>query len=244
MWEIDDYNSDLKTAFGLGDNDIVFLQATRVTNRKGIELAIDTLAELNKHKNSLMGKQLYDGRKITEETDFTLLVVGLHEGNYDYENRLKKYAFKKNVKMIMDPSKIGHKRKKNDNTKIYSLWDAYAHADIITYPSIYEGWGNQFLEGLFSKTPILVYEYSVFEEDIKPNKFMCASLGNSYITKHEDGLVSVPAETINCAVNQIISYLFDFEKRLDCVESNFDKGKQYYSLSTLKELLEPLFKAK
>ncbi len=241
LWEKDNYNNDLIQAFGLDDNDVIFLQATRVTNRKAIELAIDTLAELNKHQESLLGKTLYDGRIITENTCFTLLVVGLLEGTYDYEKRLIKRAEKLNVKMIMDPTKIGHHREMTTNGKIYSLWDAYAQADFITYPSIYEGWGNQFLEGLFAKKPMLVYEYSVFETDIKPNGFHYATLGNQYHIG-EDNLVSIDDLVIKNAVNQIIKYLFNNEERTKCVEENFLKGKLFYSIKTLKALIEPLFK--
>ena len=70
LWEKDEYNNDLRQDFGLDENDIIFLQATRVTNRKAIELAIATVAELNKQKESLIGKTLYDGRIITENTNF------------------------------------------------------------------------------------------------------------------------------------------------------------------------------
>ena len=151
-------------------------------------------------------------------------------------------AFEKlGVKMIMDPTKIGHHRKITDNEKIYSLWDAYAQADFVTYPSIYEGWGNQFLEGLFAKKPMLVYEYSVFEEDIKPNGFYYATLGNKYSSK-EDSFVSVDDSVIDNAVSQIIKYLFDSEERSRCVEQNFLKGKLHYSTKALRNLLEPLFK--
>ncbi len=241
LWIKDDYNQDFKKAFGLDYNDVIFLQATRVTNRKGIELAIDTISKLNQHKELLLGKKLYDGRIITNDTNFVLLVVGLHEGNHNYEGKLMKYAKTMNVKMVMDPTKIAHHREFDGKNKIYSLWDAYAHADIITYPSIYEGWGNQFLEGLFAKKPMIVYEYSVFEADIKPNDFYYATLGNKHITK-ENGLVSVSEEVISKAVTQIIEYLLNQEKRNECIEQNFLKGNKYYSTHRLRTLLEPLFK--
>ena len=36
-----------------------------------------------------------------------------------------------------------------DGRKIYTLWDIYPQADLITYPSVYEGFGNAFLEAIY-----------------------------------------------------------------------------------------------
>ncbi|MCK5388493.1 MAG: glycosyl transferase family 1, partial [Candidatus Izimaplasma sp.] len=73
------------------------------------------------------------------------------------------------------------------------------------------------------------------------NNFYYASLGNSYSIRKEDGLVYVSKEEIKKAAKQLLTYLFDLEKRNICVEQNFLKGKEFYSLNTLKELLKPLF---
>ena len=37
-WVNDGYNADFRSAFGIGKNDLVFLQATRILDRKGVEL--------------------------------------------------------------------------------------------------------------------------------------------------------------------------------------------------------------
>ena len=57
-WKKDDYNRDIRERCGI--NDIVFLQATRICERKGLELAIDTLAEVNRRKSELVGRTLYN----------------------------------------------------------------------------------------------------------------------------------------------------------------------------------------
>jgi glycosyltransferase involved in cell wall biosynthesis len=43
-----------------------------------------------------------------------------------------------------------------------SLWELYAHADFITYPSLYEGFGNAFLEAVYFKKPLLINRYAIF----------------------------------------------------------------------------------
>jgi glycosyltransferase involved in cell wall biosynthesis len=52
-----------------------------------------------------------------------------------------------------------------------SLWELYAHADFITYPSLYEGFGNAFLEAVYFKKPLLINRYAIFVRDIEPKGF-------------------------------------------------------------------------
>jgi glycosyltransferase involved in cell wall biosynthesis len=51
--------------------------------------------------------------------------------------------------------------------KIYSLWDAYLYADFVTYPTLYEGFGNALLETVYFRKPMLVNRYSVYRDDIE-----------------------------------------------------------------------------
>lgn len=240
LWIKDDYNKDFLSAFGLTENDVIFLQATRVTNRKSIELAIQLLSYLNSLLPSLYGKSMYDGRKVTKNINLVLLVVGLHEGLDHYEEKLFDYAKKMKVKMILDPSKISHKRSYQDGQKTYSLWDSYVFADIITYPSTYEGWGNQFLEGLFAKKPMVVFEYSVFISDIAKNHFQYISLGDTYKT-NENGLHFVEDSIIKSAAKETILFLLDNQYRNSSVNRNFTLGEENYSYETLSVILNELF---
>src|SRR4029453_2244784 len=50
----------------------------------------------------------------------------------------------------------------------HSLHDAYLAADLITYPSLYEGFGNALLEALFYGVPVVVNRHPVFVSDIAP----------------------------------------------------------------------------
>ena len=57
-----------------------------------------------------------------------------------------------------------------------------AAADLITYPSLYEGFGNAFLEGVYHRTPIVVNRYPIYELDIRPKGFRCLEM-DGYITE-------------------------------------------------------------
>ena len=49
---------------------------------------------------------------------------------------------------------IGSERAKANGHKIYSLWDAYPHANLVTYPSTYEGFGLPPLEAMACGVPV------------------------------------------------------------------------------------------
>lgn len=236
-WQTDDYNGDFRDYFGIAKNDIVMLQGTRVTNRKAIELAIDVVAEMNKLK--LEGKTLYNGETFDQDSRIVLLAVGLHEGLEGYEDKLRQYAKDLSVPFIMDETVVATERSKAGGHKVYSLWDAYTGCDIISYPSIFEGWGNQFLEGLFAKKPMVIFEYTVYESDIKPFGFDVVSLGNDYKVD-ANGLAKVAANKVTAAAKECIQLLENKEAYNTMVEANFAKGKEHLSYKALSAILEGL----
>jgi len=67
---------------------------------------------------------------------------------------------------------INHRRGVGpEGQKQYTIWDAYQHADLVTYPSTYEGFGNAFLEAIYYKKPILCNRYGIYRTDIEPCGF-------------------------------------------------------------------------
>ena len=238
LWKIDQYNHDLKTSLGIGAADLVILQATRVAERKAIELAIEVVSQLEERRLELNGF-LYDGRVFGEDSRIILLIPGLLEAEPKYINFLKKLAEQRGVQICWANSLIKDCRLESEEKKYYSLWDAYAIADLITYPSILEGWGNQLLEGLFAKKPMVIFEYPVYQSDIKEKGFNCISLGDTYHYQ-ENGYVHLSVERITEAATQAICYLKETNRREQMVERNFSLGEKYFSEQVLKYLLEDL----
>src|SRR3972149_5915757 len=110
--------------------------------------------------------------------DCVLLIThsGGDEGN-EYERHLREYARLLDVRVIFAAEWFGYRRAlKSDGRKIYSLADAYLHADIVTYPSTIEGFGNAFLEAIYYRKPIVVNRYSVYETDIEPRGFQAVEV--------------------------------------------------------------------
>ncbi|MGB5615832.1 MAG: glycosyltransferase family 1 protein, partial [Desulfobacterales bacterium] len=98
----------------------------------------------------------------------------------------------------------------------------YPHADLITYPSTIEGFGNAFLEAVYFKKPILVNRYSIYTIDIKPKGFMAIEI-DGYVT---DG-----------AVAQARAVLEDSRLKEKMVTTNYALAKKFYSYTVLHEKL-------
>ncbi|KPL23638.1 MAG: hypothetical protein AMJ93_04175, partial [Anaerolineae bacterium SM23_84] len=124
--------------------------------------------------------------------------------------------------------------------RVYSLWDAYVFADFVTYPSLWEGWGNQFLEAVQGRLPLLVFEYPVYRADIKSKGFHVVSLGSAVAGRDEMGLVQVAPEIVEAAADQAVALLTNAELRRKTVEHNFTLGRKHYSLTSLRRYLAPL----
>ncbi|MFH1940425.1 MAG: glycosyltransferase family 4 protein [bacterium] len=239
LWDVDDYNIDFREKLGIKNNDILILQATRVTNRKAIELAIDVVGEMQKEENRkiLEEAKLYNGKSFKEDSRIVLVLAGMIETADDYVERLKTKAEESNVELLFVNNLVEHSRGVKNDNKIYSLWDTYVFADIITYPSIQEGWGNQFLEGLFAKKPMLVFEYNVYKKDIKGKGFKVISLGDKY-ELDEYGLAKVDKKIIKRTAGECIKLLIDKDYREKMVEGNFQSGRKHFSYESLEEKLK------
>jgi glycosyltransferase involved in cell wall biosynthesis len=159
----DEYASDLCEVLGIEPDELFILQPTRVVQRKGIEHAIELVSRL--------------GRKAR----FVISHASGDDG-YEYEARVADFAERMGVRAIFSSERFGENRGTTpDGKKIYSLADAYPHADLVTYPSLIEGFGNAFLEALYFRRPIVVNNYAIYATDIRPKGFRVIEF-DDYIT--------------------------------------------------------------
>lgn len=205
---IDDYNKDLRKEIGLDEDAVMVLQPTRMVSRKGIETAIEFVSRL----------------------DFPncVLVIPHSAGDegYEYQQRVQDYAGFMGIDLKMISESIGKKRGRDENgRKMYTLWDVYPHADLVTYPSLYEGYGNAFVEAVYFRKPILVNRYAIFEADIEPKGFDTIII-DGYIT--ED------------TVRDVHRILRDAKQLSRMTETNYMIGWRYLSYEMLEEKLETL----
>ncbi len=218
-------NEDIRKEFDLKLGDIVFLQATRITPRKAIELAIDLIKEVKKKVKK--GAILYNGQRFSGR--IVLAFSGMCEDE-EYKERLYSHAKEEKVE-ILDMYKSVEARTR-------SFWDLYSVADMVTYPSILEGWGNQLLEAVVAKKPVVIFEYEIFKSDIKKSGLEDVSLGDTFEVKNS--LVKVSKEKIERAANECVEILFDSLRYSRMVENNFKIGKKYFSYTTLEKLIRQI----
>jgi len=206
----DNYAADVRKDLGIEDDELLILQPTRVVKRKGIEHAI----ELIHHLQNLGIK--------------AKLVISHASGDegYAYEQRVKHYSETMNVNTIFVSDIIGHCRGETKcSRKIYTLYDIYPYADLVTYPSNIEGFGNAFLEAVYFCKPIVVNSYSIYSLDIKPKGFDVIEI---------DGYVSEDA------VNKTKQILEDQTQCNKMVAHNYTIASRYYSYAILREKLRAL----
>jgi glycosyltransferase involved in cell wall biosynthesis len=200
----DDYAADVRRTLGISDDELLVLQPTRVVQRKGIEHAIELVARLE--------------RKAT-------LVISHASGDegYEYQQRVREFADLLGIKALFVNDIIADERGSTpDGRKIYTLDDIYPHADLVTYPSIFEGFGNAFLETIYYRKPILVNNYSIYSHDIKPKGFDVIEM---------DDFIS--ADTV-----EYTKRVLDDPQRIEeMVETNYRLGLKYYSYSVLETKL-------
>ena len=207
---MDEYAADAREALKIGKDELLVLQPTRVVQRKGIEHAIELVARLDRP---------------------AALVISHASGDegYEYEQRVREYAELLNIRALFVDDLIGDERgTTEDGRKVYSLQDIYRHADLVTYPSLFEGFGNAFLEAVYFRKPILVNNYSIYSHDIKPKGFEVVEM---------DDFIS--ARTI-----KETTQLLDNPKRIEeMVERNYELALKHFSYRVLENKLIYLAKS-
>lgn len=227
---------ELRHSFSPDDGDIIVLQATRIVRRKNIEIAVDLVRQLAALVGCLGPATLHDGRMFDPAKNQILLVLAGYAEKRDekYKADLFEYAKTQGVNLCY----LGDLINAQTGEKRYSLTDSYPLADVITYPSEYEGFGNQFLEAVWAKKPVVVFEYPVFKTDIAPKGFGYISLGE--VIASREGLVKIPEEKLTEATKQTWEMLTSKEKYTRLVETNFELGKKHFSYENTLAVLTKL----
>lgn len=203
--EIDEYTSDLRQQIGLSENDFFILQPTRVIARKGIEHAIELVRRLNDPRAKLVISH----------------PAGDEGSSYLQMIRERIEDAKIDVRFIAD--RVSETRGKNAaGQKTYTLFDIYPHADLVTYPSHYEGFGNAFLEAIYFRKPVVVNTYAVYARDIAPLGFKT---------------IELPQLVTNQVVEQTQEILRNTVLRAEWGENNYQLGLKYFSYSVARRKL-------
>jgi len=192
---------------GLEPDDIVILQPTRVVPRKGIEHAIALVSQLRDPRCKLI---------VSHESG---------DEGLEYQDALVELAEQSGVDLRFAYAQVGPAVEEGNIAAMGSLGDAYAAADLITYPSLYEGFGNALIEAFYYRKPVLVNRYSIFITDIEPKGFKVITM-DGYLTRR--------------VIEQVRQLISDEQYRREMVDHNYELGKRFFSYAVLRRKLRSL----
>jgi len=194
----------LRTELGMGERGLLVVQPTRVVPRKGIELAIELVGRLRDRHAVL------------------LITSPAGDEGLDYLVELERLAESAGVRLRYAADRFTPDFEGKPLRPAHSLHDAYLAADLITYPSLYEGYGNALVEAIYYGKPTVVNRYTVYDADIRPLGFTLIEI---------DGAIT--ART----VREVRAALADPKRQARIARRNFDIGRQHLSYELLQRRL-------
>ncbi len=205
--EPDGYADDLRRVFGVGQDEYLFLQPTRIVPRKRIELSIQLARWL--------------------EVPCTILIPhGAGDEGLDYQRYIARLADAMKVRVVFGEGRFAPNRSQTESgEKTYGLADAYQCADLVTYPSAVEGFGNAFLEAIYYKKPLVMSSYEIFETDIQPKGFDVVAF---------EGFIT------DLTLERVQTVLSDDELVGLMTDHNYELAQQHYSYDQLRSFLSVL----
>ena len=191
----------LRYELGLTDRGLLVVQPTRVVPRKGIELAVEIVARL-KHPNSVL-----------------LITSPAGDEGHAYLESILDLAAQRGVEVLYQPNCFYAGESARPDSVAHSLADGYLAADVVTYPSLYEGFGNALLEAIYFRKLLVVNRYSVYEADIRPLGFRFIELDGSVTDE---------------AVEQLREALLNPERVRVDADHNFKLGARHFGYGRLR----------
>jgi hypothetical protein len=223
----------LRTKYGIQRHDIVLFVGARIVPNKQTEVAGQLTAILQGSGRDLIDQQLYNGEIFSRESRTVLLLAGRPEAAFlDYKEKLFDFFDSLQLDWVYAGDDVRPLR--SEAQGFYALYpDMYTVADLVLYPTGWEGFGNQLLEAFAARLPAAVFEYPVFKEDIAPKGARVVSLGDT-ARESPSGLVEVPEKALERAAREIVALLTSTDQYREMTESNIRVGKRNFGFDVLR----------
>jgi glycosyltransferase involved in cell wall biosynthesis len=200
----DAYARGARSDLGVASGELLILQPTRIIQRKGIEHAIELTRRLERPACLVISHAAGD------------------EGTA-YEERVRQFARLLEVHVRFEAEVVTTSRETlPDGRRTYTLDDVYPAADLVTYPSTIEGFGNAFLEAVYHRRPVVVNRYSIYEIDIAPKGFRAVEF-DSFISRS--------------TVESVRSLLDSPSVMAEWAETNYELARRHFSYRVLERRL-------
>ena len=148
--------------------------------------------------NGVVQRKIEHAIELTRRLDRPARLVISHasgDEDSDYAQRIRDFAELLGVRLCFADDLIAPERGVGPaGERRYRLGDMYSQADLVTYPSLEEGFGNALLEAIYFGRPVVVNNFLIYDVDIKPKGFR--------VIEFEDFIAA-------CTVRQVQAVLAD-----------------------------------
>lgn len=209
---VDDYNRGLRKDLGIGPEQKFFLQPTRFIPRKGIRRAVELVARL----------------RADYGLDGVLVVTGpAGDEGHEYQQEVLREAEAAGVRVICAAEEVGFVRGAPGARKRYTMGDAYIYADLVTFPSDVEGFGNPVIEAAMYRRPLFVNRYPVLDDIL-------------ILAEGRFDFIVIDGDVTAAAVARAHEVLTDPVAREKMVYENFVTAQRHFSMERLAQRLQGL----
>lgn len=198
---------EVRGVLGVGPGERLVLQPTRVVQRKGIEHAIELVRRL-------------------DEPARLVVSHGFGDEGMGYVRRIREYADLLGVGLVLAGDRIRQESGRDPGGgRLLALGDVYRAADLVTYPSTIEGFGNALVEAVYFRQPVVVNRYSIYSLGIRPKGFEMIEF-DGYVT---DGTIAA-AEAV----------MREPDRAAEMTDRNYELGTRHFSYRQVEAQLHAM----
>lgn len=200
----------------VNDGDLVVAMPARVAINKAIELSIQFVAALQRHRDLLEAAPDGLGRHRRQFGSDSRIVLVLPQGEdiaecAEYLSRLISYANQLGVTVAYGGSIVDPDKKYTGAAGRYPFYATYQAMDFVAYMPEHEGFGNQLIETVWAHVPFVLLEYDVFREMIADHlpHYISAGTVDELERTADRGLLHVADARMDRAAVEAIGVLTD-----------------------------------
>jgi mannosylglucosylglycerate synthase len=226
----------------VGPDDLVVAMPARIAINKAIELAIQFVAALSLERTTLENAPDGLGPNRRQFSSASSVVLLLPQGedledNRPYFERLLSYSQRLGIKLayggnIVVPDRRFHAGDRDH----YPFYGTYRAFDLVCYPPEHEGFGNQAIETVWAKRPLVVLEYPVFKRFVRDHIPHYISLGDTEQLgrlAEFGGLHQARHDILDVAVSRAITVLMDHDLERLWADENFTALQAFCGMDTV-----------